>query len=257
MTQIDKAKKFHALHEQETPLVLFNIWDVATAKAVEAAGASALATGSWSLAAARGYEDGENIPLDRVMSIAERLSSQTALPVSLDFECGYSVPDDLDTLGANFERVIKSGVIGVNFEDQILDDDGLVPLKVQSQRIAKMREIATDHAVPMFINARTDIFLQADMGQAHARLVDGAIARGLAYAAAGASGFFVPGLSDEDLIAQICEALPLPVNVMAGPDKADTKRLSDLGVKRISYGPNPFRQLIDIFSKTARDIYKT
>ena len=52
MTQAVKARAFHALHKKGEPLVLYNIWDAGSAKAVAEAGAKAIATGSWSVAAA-------------------------------------------------------------------------------------------------------------------------------------------------------------------------------------------------------------
>jgi len=62
--QTRKAEHFRALHIPGTPLLLFNIWDAGSAKAVAAAGAKAIATSSWSVANANGFSDGEQIPLD-------------------------------------------------------------------------------------------------------------------------------------------------------------------------------------------------
>ena len=42
MNQTDKAKAFHALHRKGDPIVLYNIWDAGTAKAVADAGAKLL-----------------------------------------------------------------------------------------------------------------------------------------------------------------------------------------------------------------------
>ena len=58
-----KAEYFRALHVPGTPLVLFNIWDAGSAKAVAASGAKAIATSSWSVAHANGFSDGEQISL--------------------------------------------------------------------------------------------------------------------------------------------------------------------------------------------------
>lgn len=254
MTQIDKANHFHALHNAETPLVLYNIWDVASAKTVADAGASALATGSWSLAAAQGFADGQIIPLSRVVTIVADIVAQTHLPVSLDFECGYA--DDIEGLTQNFEHIIETGVVGVNFEDQVLNGQGLTPLKQQIDRIVALTQTAQGAGVPMFINARTDTFLQTE-ATLHASRVAEAIDRGRAYAEAGASGFFVPGLTDEALIAQICEAVSLPVNIMSGGSRVDLTRLSNLGVSRVSFGPNPFRDLMAKFEKMASQLYLT
>ncbi|MBA3692942.1 MAG: isocitrate lyase/phosphoenolpyruvate mutase family protein, partial [Acidobacteria bacterium] len=47
-TQTEKADIFRDLHVKGNPLILFNIWDAGSAKAIEEAGAKAIATGSWS-----------------------------------------------------------------------------------------------------------------------------------------------------------------------------------------------------------------
>jgi 2-methylisocitrate lyase-like PEP mutase family enzyme len=83
-----KASAFAALHVRGTPLIIYNAWDVGSANAVAAAGAKAIGTGSWSVAAAYGFEDGENLPLDRVLDIASRIVRAVDLPVTLEFESG-------------------------------------------------------------------------------------------------------------------------------------------------------------------------
>src|SRR5690606_12644289 len=72
-TLSDQAARLHALHRGERPLVVFNIWDPGSAKAVADAGAAALATGSWSVAAAHGYVDGEQFPLEQALSNLARI----------------------------------------------------------------------------------------------------------------------------------------------------------------------------------------
>ena len=67
------------------------------------------------------------------------------------------------------------------------------------------------------------------------------MARAQAYADAGASGFFAPGLKDEAMIGRLCEATDLPVNIIALPGTPDTATLAGLGVARISYGPVPYQ----------------
>jgi methylisocitrate lyase len=72
-------------------------------------------------------------------------------------------------------------------------------------------------------------------------MVDAALERARAYAEAGASGLFVPGVVADALIARIADASPLPVNIMAMPGVPDRTRLAQLGVARISHGPGPYR----------------
>ncbi len=58
---IARANLLKSLHIKGDPLILFNIWDAGSAKALQEIGAKAIATGSWSVAAADGYYDGERI----------------------------------------------------------------------------------------------------------------------------------------------------------------------------------------------------
>lgn len=242
MTQSTKADEFASLHVPGQPLVLYNIWDAGSAAAIAEAGASAIATGSWSVAAAQGYTDGEQIPLELLLSISERIVHSTDLPVTIDFEGGYArAPGQL---AENITRLIETGAVGINFEDQIIGAGGLYEISEQAERIAAIREAALSAGVPLFINARTDLFLKEKDASRHDGLVDSAIERADSYERAGASGFFVPGLSDPDLIRRVCQAVSLPVNVLrpgASPSRAE---LGALGVARISAGPAPYRNMI-------------
>src|SRR5678809_1730214 len=90
MNQNEKAETFKSLHVKGTPVILYNIWDAGSARVIEQAGAKAIATGSWSVAAANGFDDGEKIPLELVFANLERIVGSVAVPVTLDFEGGYA-----------------------------------------------------------------------------------------------------------------------------------------------------------------------
>ncbi|KOF19881.1 phosphonomutase [Ensifer adhaerens] len=254
MNQTEKATEFAALHRKGDPVVLYNIWDAGSAKAVAEAGAKALATGSWSIAAAHGFGDGEKVPLALLTDIARLIVSSTELPVTVDFEGAYS--DDPATGAANVSRLIDVGAIGINFEDQVVGKSGVHAVEKQAARIRAIREMADRRGVPFFINARTDLFLQESDAARHAGLVDEAIARGKAFAEAGASGFFVPWLVDEGLIAKVCDASSLPVNVMMRPGAPDLKTLAGAGVARVSYGPFPYRVMMEKLKQEAQAVYQ-
>jgi 2-methylisocitrate lyase-like PEP mutase family enzyme len=238
MTQADKAGQFTALHVKGRPLVLYNIWDAGSARSAAKAGSKAIATGSWSVAAAHGFDDGEAIPFDLIETIVGRIASSVELPLTVDFEGGYA--KDPDGVATNAARIIKAGAIGLNFEDRIVGSGALYPIAEQAQRIKAIRDAADGLGIPVFINARTDLFLlEADKTQ-HPGLVDAAIERAQAYQQAGCSGFFIPGLVDEAGIAAICAALTLPVNLMMMGGAPDRETLIRFGVSRISYGPGPY-----------------
>ncbi|MBX4955102.1 isocitrate lyase/phosphoenolpyruvate mutase family protein [Rhizobium lentis] len=253
MNQTEKAELFGSLHRKGNPIVLYNIWDAGTAKAVADAGAKALATGSWSVAAAHGFADGEKLPMPVLVETVKSITDVIELPLSVDFEGAYSA--EPQGAAANVARLVDVGAIGINIEDRIVSGEGLYPVERQAARIRAIRGMADGRGIPFFINARTDLFLaESDLAK-HAGLVDEAIERGRAYAAAGGSGFFVPGLIDPALIEKICAASSLPVNVMMRAGAPDVKTLAKLGVGRISYGPGPYRSMMEKLKQDAAAIY--
>ncbi|WP_208353737.1 isocitrate lyase/PEP mutase family protein [Pseudaestuariivita rosea] len=251
-TQVEMAQRFQSLHVPGGPLVLYNIWDAGSAKAVANAGAKAIATSSWAVAAAKGYADGEQLTLEHMLPVVERIVSCVDLPVTVDFEGGYAA--DPDGIYENVTRLLKLGVIGLNFEDQVVDGSGLYGIEEHVQRLAAVRRAADDLGVPAFINARTDVFLKAAPDADHAELLGDALAREAAYAKAGADGFFVPGLFDDDLLRQVCQKASLPINVMIMDMQADIGKVAGLGVSRISFGPEPYISLSNSLESAAKAI---
>lgn len=252
MNQNEKAKLFASLHIEGNPVVLVNIWDAGTAWAVADAGARAIATGSWSVAAANGYADGQQVPLDIVIANLERIAVAVDRPVTLDFEGGYAT--DSAGLCGNIARVINAGAVGINFEDQIVGGVGIYPIDEQAARIQDIRSTADDADMPFFINARTDLFLK-NKASVHHEHIDEAIERARAYSSAGASGFFAPGLKEAELIRHLCAASPLPVNIMVMADTPSNDDMAALGVARISYGPGPYRKTMENLTAAARQAF--
>ena len=76
----EKFDRFAALHVPGDPVILYNIWDVGSAHAVEQAGAKALATGSHPVADANGWPDGQGVPIDFALANAARIVDATTLP---------------------------------------------------------------------------------------------------------------------------------------------------------------------------------
>ncbi|MBB4000714.1 isocitrate lyase/PEP mutase family protein [Aureimonas pseudogalii] len=235
---IAKADEFRHLHVRSEPIVLYNVWDAGSAAAVARSGAKAIATGSWSVAAAQGYGDGEEMPLDDVLTLVGRIVRSVDLPVTVDFEGGYAADPGLVTV--NVRRLLALGAVGLNFEDQVVNGSGLYPVREQVERLKAVRRAADEAGVRAFINARTDVFLKADPGSDHAVLLDEALLREKAYAEAGADGFFVPGLVDPSLLQTLCERVTLPINVMASDEPERVREFARLGVSRISLGPAPY-----------------
>ncbi|MGI9412964.1 MAG: isocitrate lyase/PEP mutase family protein [Hyphomicrobiales bacterium] len=251
--QAKNARIFHDLHKKGDPVILFNIWDPGSAKAVADAGARAIATGSWPVAAAHGFADGEKIPLDLVMDNLRRIAETVDVPVTVDLEGGYGA--DPQVVAETVARACAAGAVGFNFEDQIVGGTGLHDIADQVPRVAAARAAADNFGASAFVNARTDLFLKAKPDTHTGAMLDEAVERAKAYEQAGASGFFAPGLADESLIARLCEEIALPVNIIALPHVPDTRTLAGLGVARISYGPVPYKRMAQWLEGEARQAF--
>lgn len=247
MNQIEKANRFAKLHVKGAPVILYNAWDAGSAKKVSDAGAKAVATSSWSVAAAQGYEDGEALPISLAEQIVGRIAAVVSVPVTVDFEGGYS--DNDRKLASNVSRLLDLGIVGINFEDRVVAGKGLYAIDRQAKRIAAIRSAADRKGVPLFINARTDVFL------GNGDDVDETLRRAHAYEAAGASGFFVPGLTNSGQIRRITKETTLPVNVMMMEGLPSIAKLAKLGVARVSYGPIPYIETMEGLEKKAGRLF--
>ncbi|MFZ0815754.1 MAG: isocitrate lyase/phosphoenolpyruvate mutase family protein [Candidatus Sulfotelmatobacter sp.] len=248
--QSRKAEQFRALHIPGTPLVLFNIWDAGSAKAVVTGGAKAIATGSWSVANANGFADGERILLVFAIDNLRRIVAATELPVTIDLESGYG--DAPEVVGRTIALAIDAGAVGCNLEDSFPATGKLREVGEQADRIRRARQIADATNIRFFINARTDVFFQRPPEQHDDGMVDEAIERARAYAKAGGDGLFAPGLADITLIARLAKNSPLPLNIMVGDATPPVRTLAEHGVARVSHGPRPYLTAMKALEEAAR-----
>jgi len=212
----DLARRLRDLHEQP-PLVLPNAWDAGSARAIEAAGAPAIATTSTGVAWAFGVDDAGELTQSAALTMIRAVCAAVSVPVTVDIEAGYG--DVAGTVTA----VLEAGAVGINLEDsteRVLDDP-----EVHAERIRAARAVDAE----LVINARTDTYLFGDR--------TGTIERAKLYADAGADVLFVPGVVDLPTIAELVRDSPLPLNVMAGPGAPSVGELAQVGVARISVGP--------------------
>ncbi|PFH19750.1 isocitrate lyase/PEP mutase family protein [Burkholderia sp. JKS000303] len=236
----EKGAYFRSLHRAGEPLVLFNVWDAGSARTVADAGGVALATGSWSVAAANGFSDGEQMPKALMMEVLARITQATDRPVTVDLESGYG--ERLEEVADTIASSIEAGAIGCNLEDSFPATGELRTVDDAAARLAAARQAADRAEIGYFINARTDVFFKAAADTHDERLLDAVLTRARAYAAAGADGLFVPGLRSPALIRALTAASPLPVNIMRVSETPTLAELAGYGVARISHGPYPYLQ---------------
>lgn len=245
------AAQFRSLHVAGKPVVLFNIWDAGSTKAVAAAGARAIATGSWSVAAANGQDDGESVPFEFVIANLERIVRAAELPVSIDLESGYG--EKSADVARSIARVIEAGAVGCNIEDSHPGRETLREAAENAKRIAAARAAAESAGVAFFINARTDDFLHAPRASHDQAMLRAALERGRAYADAGADGLFIPGLVDPGLIERAARGSALPLNIMKSASAPSLAELAALGVARVSHGPGPYRATMKALEDACRE----
>ncbi|MGH3397259.1 MAG: isocitrate lyase/phosphoenolpyruvate mutase family protein [Streptosporangiaceae bacterium] len=215
------------MHRPGDPLLLPNAWDVASAVTIAAAGARAIATTSGGVAWSLGVPDAADLGAGRAAAATGRIAAAVTVPVTADIEAGYG--PGADAVMATVAAVIRAGAVGVNLEDRLPGQAGLIDPAEQADRLAAARAAAARLGVPLWIN----MFL-AGQGRT-AELLAAAADRAVAYAAAGADSIFVPGLTDPAAIAELA-AGPLPVAVMAGPGAPPVAELAAAGAARVSLG---------------------
>ena len=221
-----KATELLRLHQAPEILQVINVWDAITAKVVgDVPGTKALATASHSIAASRGYEDGEKIPVDEMIAAVGVIVAATSLPVSADLEAGYGNP------GETVRKAIGAGAVGANIEDQMR------PLADAVAQMSAAIRAGKAEGIEFVLNARTDAFLKGKDRDPAAVLAD-AIERGRAFLDVGAATVFVAGLLDEATVTALVEGIGWnKVSVINVPGSLAPAILQELGVARISYGP--------------------
>jgi len=244
-----RASDLLALHRDPQLLTVVNVWDSISARVVsDIEGTRALATASHSIAASRGYEDGENIPVDEMVAEVARIVAATSLPVTADLEGGYG--DAPETV----RKAIGVGVVGANLEDQ------MKPLAEAAAQVEAVMKAAAAEGVPDFVlNARTDAFLRL-LGGADDRTPDevlaDAVQRGKAFLDAGAPVVFVPGILDQEQVSTLVDAFgPQRLTTIGIPGNPDNAWLAEHGVARVSYGPIPQRVALTALAELVEAVH--
>ena len=242
-----------SLHVPGAPLVLPNAWDVATARAVVAAGFPVVATTSGGVAAALGYEDHEGAPAEEMLAAAARIGGNVDVPLTVDAEAGYGMEP------AGLVAALKdAGAAGCNLEDTNHATGRLREPAQQADWLRAVREAASEADYGLVINARIDVFLAAllsgsDEGT-QAELVPDALPRAEAYVEAGVDCVFPIALWEPGALATFISQAPCPVNVLGLPRAPSLGELGELGAARVSYGSLLHREAMEQFGRVLAEL---
>jgi len=249
-----KAEVFRQMHSGPKILVLPNAWDVVSARMIERAGFSAIATTSAGIAFSLGYPDGQEISREEMLLAITRIAAAVKVPVTADVEAGYgNRPEDA---AQTAKRVIEAGAVGMNLEDTTsVPRRALADLSLQLEKIAAVQETGRGLGVPIVLNARTDVYL-LEVGAAERRYGE-ALLRLAAFRDAGADCLFVPGLRNQATIQRLVAELQYPVNILAVPGSPSIPELEKLGVARVSLGSGAMRAALGVLAKITQELKST
>ncbi len=240
--------KFKDLHYQDKPLLIGNVWDVPSIKAMEKLNFQAIGTSSSAIATLLGYKDGEEMAFSELEYIIKRIALTTTLPLSVDLESGYSRQPT--TIASHIKRLAALGVVGINIEDSVVHGKRtLLNCTDFADTIAAIKEQLLKDSIDVFINVRTDAFI---LHQENA--VEESIKRIQLYKSAGADGIFTPCIEKENDIKAVVHSTDLPINVMCMPNLPNFDTLTSLGVKRISMGNFLFEKMYGNLEQMAQTV---
>lgn len=247
-TQKEKALKLYALHHTGKLLILPNIWDTLGALLLESLQFPAIATASASIAFSNGYNDGEQLPFSEVLIRLKQIAQSVDVPVTADIESAYATTDT--QLRENIELLLDTGIVGINIEDTNTGSHSLFPLDEQCNRIRIIREVAAERDIPFFINARTDVMIHGKLFSGEEAKFEEIIKRGLAYKEAGAGCFYPILMKNPEDLKRLVKTIDFPINVLTFPGIPPLKKLEELGIARVSLGPNYLKLAL----KTMKDM---
>ena len=235
-----------SLHRPGAPLLLPNAWDVATARAVVAAGFPVVATTSGGVAGALGYEDHEGAPADEMLAAAARIARGVDVPVTVDAEAGYGMePAEL------VAALRAAGAAGCNLEDTDHAAGRLREPDRHAEWLRAVRQAASEEGYGIVINARVDVFVGpffAGGGPGtQDELVPEALRRANAYIEAGVDCVYPILLWESDALRRFAAEVRGPWNAVRMPQAASLAELSALGVARVSWGPVLYRDAMAHF----------
>ncbi|MEO9022306.1 MAG: isocitrate lyase/phosphoenolpyruvate mutase family protein [Ginsengibacter sp.] len=249
----EKGKALFDLHHNGKLLVLPNVWDSLSASIIEKSGYPAVATSSSATALSNGYPDGEKLPFTQLLSVLRNITERVEVPVTADVESAYA--NNNTTLVENIKRLISTGIAGINFEDSYPGKESLISAYEQCERISLIKKTSSEMGMPLFINARIDLYIKGGSLSQEEKLSQ-TIERGKAYKEAGADCLFPIFLKDKEDIQTIIKEVKLPVNILLVQDIPDFNGLREAGVARLSLGGNFIKIAINALKNTAEKLLR-
>jgi 2-methylisocitrate lyase-like PEP mutase family enzyme len=253
--QRERAERFLQFHHDRELLVLLNSWDIGSSKLIEACGYKAIATTSMGIAASLGYPDCQVIRLSEMIGAITGIVNGVHVPVTVDIEAGYG--GNLDEILDSVQKIIATGIVGINIEDSIDLNPVLIDEMEFCERISAIRALSDSLGFHLVINARTDSFYTSS-GSTREKLSE-SIKRGNRYREAGADCIFVQPVWERETISTLVREINAPINILSNPGigagvPPSVRELQDLGVARLSLGSGLMKATLALIKKVADEL---
>lgn len=227
-TAADRRTRFFELHARPQVFVMPNPWDVGSARLLEHAGFEALATTSAGFAWSQGRDD-YGVGRDELVDHVARLCAAVDVPLNIDSERCFA--DTLDGVAETVRLLHDAGAAGCSIEDWDGAAGRIDPIELAVERVRAAAGAAHgDGSDALLLTARCENFLRGVPD------LDDTITRLVAYRDAGADCVYAPGLTTTDQIADVVDAVGMPVNVLAWPGGPSVAQIGAAGARRVSTG---------------------
>jgi len=240
--------------QSDAPLIIPEVWDVASARILVEAGFPTLTTSAAAYAWAQGYRPGERVGLEELLVVAGRIIRDCQKPVLADLEGCFD----------RSNQYIKRGVMAaltIGSKGVILGDGGrdgmhqMLGVMEVANRIKSARMAAMELKKDLVLVARTDA---AHMGALVANPFDEAVKRANTFLNAGADIVHVPGIQNIDVVRQLKSQIDGPVMITVSHGNAPLLvDYRDAGITAISLGTGLMRSALSDMRRKAENLMAT
>ena len=235
------AKKIGIEGPTETPLLLPEVWDVASARLLQEANYPVLSTSAAAYAWAHGYRPSERVNLEELLILAGRIVRDTKSALIADLEGCFDRSNQYVKKGVI--AALKVGCIGVTIGDGGRDGmHQMLGLMEVANRLKSARMAAMETKHNLCLIARTDTLHLAPI---LANPFEETIERANSYLNAGADLVQIGGVQHIDVVAQLVEKIEGPIGIsITHPHAPNLREYRDLGVAAISLGTGLLRSAL-------------